>query len=590
MTSKISAPRTTLLSFLLFFSKTILYFTGTTLIIAGLFFLSKQDIHNNGLVVALTLITVLTLLTWEFRAYYKLSAARLMVYAAASLLLIASLTLLMGSIYDKSWDGMGYHQIGILELSKGWNPFYEQLPHEPQQSRYFDREIVLNLWVNHYGKALETFSAVLMAVTGNIESGKVFNILLLLSAFCSVFHLLNRLNFAGTAWNLLLAFTATFNPIAVNQLFSYYLDGALGSLILILICHLILLLRTGEKQERSSAFISIFFISVIIINLKFTGLIYHAWICLIFLGVAVYLKQSGLLARFLAVATISGLAAILIAGYNPYVTNTIHAGHPFYPLAGKNKVDAMVHMTPAPLKRHNGFGKFLGSNFSRCDNYGATGDRTLEYKVPFTFTTRELKIFQSEGIRLGGLGPLWSGIFCLTIVLLVIALATLKGRSRIHLLILVLCIAGSVAINPAAWWARFIPQLWLVPVIVLTFLLFAQRKYLLQLVSKAAVVLLIANSALIAGVYFYSVYASTRSANKVFEDLRKTTEPVFVYFDIFTPNEKKLEANNISFVKVKQLSELPCDSAMQILKIDYCLNGGKLSQKASAKVGNRQKQ
>lgn len=577
MISKSSSSDPTL-CFILFFSKAILYFTGTVLIVAGLFFLADLEIHNNSLVMLIALVTVITVLTWEFKTFYRLAVARLAVYNMASLLIIAGLTLAMGAVYDKSWDGMAYHQIGIVELSRGWNPFYEQLPYEAQNSKYFNREIVLNLWINHYGKALETFSAVMMTLTGSIESGKVFNVLMLLCAFCSLFWLLTRLNLMGRWWNLVVATAATFNPIAVNQLFSYYLDGALGSLILILMCQLIMLFRTGNQEERWPAYLSIFFSSIILINLKFTGLIYHAWICLVFLCLIIYLKQFGMLRRFVAVATVSGLVAVLIAGFNPYVTNTLRAGHPFYPLAGKNKVDAIVHMTPKPLKGQNTFGKFLISNFSRCDNLGETSDRAVAYKIPFTFSLQELKIFQSEGIRLNALGPLWSGIFCVTLILLVITFIRLKGIGRVYLLALVTSVVGAVAINPASWWARFIPQLWLLPVIVFAFLLFAQTKGMLRFICKTAMVLLIANTALIAGVYFYSVYTSTRSANKVFETLRKSTTPVFVYFDIFTPNEKKLEANSISFVKVQRLDELPCDSTMQILKIDYCLEAGRSSQ------------
>lgn len=578
MISKSSLPIPPRLCFILFFSKAILYFTGMILIVTGLFFLANLEIHNNSMVMLIALFTVIPLLIWEFKTFHGLGVARLAIYNIASVLLIAGLTVAMGAVYDKSWDGMAYHQIGIVELSRGWNPFYEQLPYEAQNSKYFNREIVLNLWINHYGKALETFSAVMMTLTGNIESGKVFNVLMLLSAFCSLFWLLTRLNLLGMGWNLLVAAAATFNPIAINQLFSYYLDGALGSLILILMCQLIMLLRNNGQEEQWPPYISIFFTSVILINLKFTGLIYHAWICLVFLGLVFYLKQFKVLGRFVAAAAVSGLIAVLIAGFNPYVTNTIRAGHPFYPLAGENKVDAIVHMTPKPLKAHNTFGKFLISNFSRCDNFGETSDRAVAYKIPFTFTAQELKIFQSEGIRLNALGPLWSGIFCLTLVLLVITFIQLKGINRIYLLALVASVAGAVAINPASWWARFIPQLWLLPVIVFVFLLFAQTKNMLRFIGKTAVVLLIANTALIAGVYFYSVYSSTQSANKVFETLRKSTTPVFVYFDIFTPNEKKLEANRVSFVKVHRLTELPCDSAMQILKIDYCIGGGESPQ------------
>lgn len=63
---------------------------------------------------------------------------------------------------------MAYHQIAISELANGWNPFYETLPYSSQESIYFDRLIVLNLWVNHYAKGLEIFSAILYGVGGSI--------------------------------------------------------------------------------------------------------------------------------------------------------------------------------------------------------------------------------------------------------------------------------------------------------------------------------------------------------------------------------------------------------------------------------------
>src|SRR5690606_8327887 len=107
-------------------------------------------------------------------------------------------------IYDKSWDGMAYHQIAIIELSEGWNPVYESLPMEEQDSKYFDRKIILNRWVNHYGKGLEIFATVMMGVSGSIESGKVFNGLLMAAAFCTALYLLFHFRKISRLWALVL--------------------------------------------------------------------------------------------------------------------------------------------------------------------------------------------------------------------------------------------------------------------------------------------------------------------------------------------------------------------------------------------------
>lgn len=559
---------------LLFIFKFIISLIGILLLVTGLVFLSGHGIPETGSIFPVALVLTIFLTVWEFRKFYHVPASRIFLYLLISLSIFLVATLASGWIYDKSWDGMGYHQIGIFELSNGWNPFFEQLPYEAKTSKYFDRPINLNLWVNHYSKALETFSAVLMSVTGNIESGKVFNILMLLSAFCSTLYLFVKLNLFSSFWNVIIAFTAAFNPIAVNQLFSYYLDGAIASAILILITQLVLLFLKSDNDAGWPGYVSIFFIVIILINLKFTGLLYLACICSVFLSLVLYAKRWQFLKVLLKTMSISVLLAIFVAGFNPYVTNTLHHGHPFYPIAGKNKVDVIQHMMPAPLKDHNRVGKFFISTYARCDNFSKGSDRGLQYKVPFTFSIQEAKVLQSEGIRLGGFGVLWSGIFTVTIIFTFLIITQLQGRVRIYFFICLIAIAFSVVINPAAWWARFVPQLWLFPVMVSVFLLATQKKAMFQVLGKTLVILMIVNSAVVGVIYSYSVYTTTTSANRIFEQLKKTTRPVYVYFDIFTPNIRKLQSNNILFTKVDRFEDLHCDTPGTVLKINFCQSSG----------------
>lgn len=561
---------------LLFVFKLIVYLIGAVLVITGLLFLSGQNIPDNVFILPVSLAGVVFAVALEFRNVYRVPVAGVVAYLVISLSILTLSTLISGWIYDKSWDGMGYHQIGILEMSNGWNPFYEQLPMDVKESKYFDRPINLNLWVNHYSKALETFSAVVMNITGNIESGKVFNILMLLAAFCSTLYLFIKLNLFSTAWNVIIAFAAAFNPITVNQLFSYYLDGAIGSAILILVSQLLVMFLEEDRRTRWTGYISIFFTAVILVNLKFTGLLHLACIAFAFLLLAIYSKRSHLLKTFCVTMFISGLVAVGVAGFNPYVTNTIHYGHPFHPIAGENKVDVLLHMMPDALKDHNRIGKFFLSTYSRCDNFSNQNEKKLEYKLPFTFSASEAKVLQSEGIRLGGFGVLWSGIFTLTVIFGFLIAVKLRGKGRIYFLVFILGILTSVAMNPAAWWARFVPQLWLFPVIVLVFMLVTQKHLVFQIAGKVLILTMILNSVVIAASYSYSVFKITRSANSIFTELRKTSAPVYVYFDIFTPNIKKFEANNIPYVKVSRFEDLKCDSPSSILKMDFCKQPGEM--------------
>lgn len=560
-------------SVLLQASHLILHFLAFTMVIVGIQFLAGITLLQNEYVIpmalGLSVITVYATLTQD----HKQKHVRFAYVVVTLVLLMAVLTWITGKIYDKSWDGMAYHQIGIDHMVRGWNPAYEQIPDAPQSSKYFEREINLSVWVNHYSKGFEQFSAALMALTGNIESGKVFNLLLIIAAFCSALHLLMQLQYFSTFWNVVIAAVAALNPVTVNQMFSYYLDGAVASCILILITQFILLYTQADSRRQRRTLWAIGSVSIVLINLKFTGLIYHAWIGIVFLGLLLYAKNYPLAKRFVVGISIAAILAIAVAGFNPYITNTVNQGHPFYPIAGKSNVDAIVHMVPPPLRNHNTAERFFASTFSRCDNVSEGSAAQLQYKIPFTFSVSEIKVLQSEGIRLGGFGVFWSGIFLLSILGAFIAIASRNFERKKYLMIILFAIVGSVALNPVSWWARFVPQLWLFPVVVLTILLIHNNNIWLRNAIKSVMALMLVNTFIIAVVYLYSVYSNTTKANEIFADLKGRATPVYVYTDIFSPNTLKLKYHNIPYIEVKNFSELPCSSPLTVLKMDVCIDG-----------------
>ena len=73
--------------------------------------------------------------------------------------------------YDNTWDGNTYHKEMIGLMKNGMNPVYNSESGD--------------IWVQHYARAVETFSAVIYSFTGNIESGKALNFIFILILFLS---------------------------------------------------------------------------------------------------------------------------------------------------------------------------------------------------------------------------------------------------------------------------------------------------------------------------------------------------------------------------------------------------------------------
>lgn len=72
------------------------------------------------------------------------------------------------NVYDASYDGQWYHSSIIKLMNDGWNPFYHPILQQDEVPYYTNTHI----WVSHYAKGMETIEAGIVALTGNLESGK----------------------------------------------------------------------------------------------------------------------------------------------------------------------------------------------------------------------------------------------------------------------------------------------------------------------------------------------------------------------------------------------------------------------------------
>ncbi|MBK8142070.1 MAG: hypothetical protein IPK57_14595, partial [Chitinophagaceae bacterium] len=131
-----------------------------------------------------------------------------------------SAILIAGFFYDTSADGLVYHQETIYQLKTGWNPVNKILPDSVNQA----------IWINHYAKGAEIPQASIYSMTNRIETGKATNIILLAGSFfltASALSVFGRLTMRKV---LLLSGLLVLNPVTINQLFTYYVDGQLACL------------------------------------------------------------------------------------------------------------------------------------------------------------------------------------------------------------------------------------------------------------------------------------------------------------------------------------------------------------------------
>lgn len=393
----------------------------------------------------------------------------------------------VGNLYDLTVDGNSYHKLAVGSLKNGWNPVYESVEDFNKEKGNIvdiDTENAKNfLWINHYTKGPWIYSGVVYAFTDNIESAKIFTIIIMYSTFTIVFsYLSKKINtFIGIIISLLLVV----NPITIVQMFNYYGDGLLGLCIFIIITSLISITDKNCDKDNLTKFIILASAIIICVNIKFTGLAFAGIFCLAFyiywLSKVYKSKEKEEFYKTIKVLTIFYTIVVLfsvgIIGFTSYVKNTIFNGHPFYPLYGEGKVDIITTMQPNYFSELGTIKKFVISMFSTSENICYSNDGQGKYadlKLPFTYTENEINNFTIPDMRIGGFGPLFGGITILSsiaiIILIIKCTIEKKYNILIPLMLILGCITILICIVEGSWWARYIPYFYLIPIIAITFL------------------------------------------------------------------------------------------------------------------------
>lgn len=460
----------------------ILSFIFFCIVLTSILFLIGVSITNLHFISSILLGLITTYIIFKNKCE-NFNFKKLIINCILCVFIIFFCIMIANVFYDNTWDGNTYHKEMIGLMKNGMNPVFNN------QSG--------DIWVQHYARAVETFSAVIYSFTDNIESGKSINYLLILVLFMQIVKYLNEKK-VNMILSIAIGFVVALNPISLIQSTTYYVDGVFANVLFFIILILLKITENKEIKLNNILFTWLAMLVVICVNIKFTSLL----ICTMFIGVfclywlytSIHKKEFLLtLKKLFLFFIVLYIFAVLIVGQSVYVKNFLQYGHPFYPLKGEaTDVDIVTGNEPTGLEEYSHVEKFIYTLFSKTYTWY---DKKPELKLPFTVYNSELESMKYVDTRIGAFGPLYSGILLISlpIIIFYIIKNLIKKNNKIILLLLILiAIILPIPILPVVWQLRYYPQLYLLPIIALFLLILDSKnifkKIYISLISLTLIV------------------------------------------------------------------------------------------------------
>jgi len=295
---------------------------------------------------------------------------------------------------------------------------------------------------------------------------------------------------------------------------------------------------------------------ILMINVKLSGALYLAifaggyWL---FYAVVKKAHRAELAAWLMA----GGILGGGFVGFSPYISQftnkLITTGKPFHPYAGWTSVVGLE----SPEIFGNNMDRVRRLAVSLFSKSEVLPIPSFKLKLPFTFSLDEIQAFAYPDVRMGGFGPLFSGAIVLSVAILVVLFWKYRWRllRAAHLLVLMSLIFISALSFSESWWARYAPQVWMLPLVTAIVGLLITHRGLWRGLAFALLLLLFANNLLI---YFryttFTLWYSELAARQL-GALKKQQQPVPTKFGMFSAIRYRFEREGIRYVEVESL---PC--------------------------------
>lgn len=396
-------------------------------------------------------------------------------------------------VKDYSYDGQQYHQLAIRLLGEGWNPLRD----EPALGLHA-------LWINGYAKGPWTWSAAWLDATSSIELGKSLHVWLAGAAGLLAYGALAGLPALKPRTAFWIAGLAAANPVLAYQWPTHMNDSLLGSLMLVLASQALrVATRADAGFSLSGPWPPAALALALLPTIKSSGLAYALVIVFAAAVVASLARRLSLVQRLTGLVALVLMPSVLLLAWNPYVSNTLRHGHPLHPLAGDAKVDIITGNSPSGVLQRGQVEQLLGSLFSASHSDLGEVDRApFRYKWPGVIHREELSAFVAKtDMRIGGFGPWFSLGLVMSVAAVLVALAQRRGAGARLALSLPIVVLAMALVFPEPWWARYVPQLNLLPLALIAAALVLGTGAPTRLLSRLALVVLTVNFALVAGLF-----------------------------------------------------------------------------------------
>ncbi len=501
---------------------------------------------------------LLSLATGDWLARREGLRGQLRIVPPAIVLTVVALALYLAlAFFDMSWDGLWYHQTAVYQMSHGWNPIRDPMHNFPPH---------LQDWVRYYAKGPWYVALALFQTTHHIEWAKAGTWMALVAMFFAVFAA--ALDFGirrHTA--MVIAALVSLNPVVTLQLVSYLVDGMMISF---LACFVAALFRWFRRPNLLMHWV-LMASAILCINAKLTGLVYLCFFCAAG-GLYILLKRRDLLVRYAIFQLASILLGAVLFGFNPYVTNTVHRGNPFYPWSGsaahpsfaqRGQDPNELYETPKNMVGRNRVFRLAFAIFGRPGSQPFFEGDNARLMWPFDVRWKDFRMFYFHELRISGFGPLFSGAFLISLGLMGAAL-TRPGIPREIVVLLAGAIVTSLLVGVHTWWARYGPQLWWLPIVAVIAGLAVPAGRATRWTAWVLAVLLLVNAVLIGVAHFQWEIEATRTTYEQMALLRQKGE-VKIDFQYFRePFGERLRAGGVTFRAVRRLS---CDHPMELMSV-----------------------
>lgn len=522
---------------------------GATMILGGIALLANDQIRGVYWLIAM-LISIIS----SYWLTAKNGKIKNMIITNILFLVIMFIAITaVGKVYDTSWDGQTYHQEAVIVLKEGWNPIYDE--ERPEYTESEDEVDKINMWVNHYAKGNWYYGAALYDLFENIKVVKVYNVLLMVSLFFMAYVFF--CSKVKLYWSILLTLAITLNPVAVSQLLTNYNDGQIALLLSLMM--LFVLKYDETKQKKYYTMVGL--LIVVMASVKFTALAYAMLLAAVPFALVIY-KQlfeeknrnvKELIVKLLKIKelktyVIAILIGVLLVGAGSYVKNTVEHGHPFYPLSGEGKVDIMSYNTPLAIQEKPLYEQFYLSIFGEMTN-----DREKEevaLKFPLSIHEEEEKYLGSIDLRIGGFGPYFGFVVILFVLMLVAWRESIFRKENKLELIIVALILVSIVINPEIWWARYIPQLWLIPLLT-GYMVLKEKGNIKKAVNFIMLMAMIVSSSFMLTKSLEKNYIETSILNEQMDMLRAYDKEIGVNYATMRSSRVVFEQNAVEYKEVQ---------------------------------------